>query len=252
MKPYYDDGKGIVIYHGDCLEIMSHLKSSSIDFVLTDLPYGCTASKWDSKINFEELWDSYRHLLKENTTLCFTASQPFTSQLVVSKLEWFRHEWIWKKNRSSNFLNANRQPLKIHESVLIFSENAPRYFPQKTNGHEPIKKAHRKSNSSELYRSHRDSINNFGSTKRYPKTIIEIKSVDNISKERFHSTQKPVALFEYFIRTYTQPLDVVLDNCAGSGTTAIACRNAGRKCVLIEIDEKYCEISALRISKELL
>lgn len=234
------------------MEIMQSLDPVSIDLVAADLPYGTTSCKWDSVLNLEQLWAHYSRLITPSGTFCFTASQPFTSQLVVSKLNWFRHEWIWKKNRSSNFLNAKKQPLKGHESVLIFSPAAPRYFAQKTSGHTPINRAYRRANSSTVYRAHMDSINNGGDTTRWPNSVIEIKCLDNISKERFHPTQKPVALMEYFIRTYSKAGETVLDNCSGNGTVAIACRNANRKCVLIERDEKFCEQTVKRLHQQVL
>ncbi len=249
MKPYYDDGRGIVLYHGNCMELMPKLEVGSVDLVVADLPYGTTACKWDSILDLKTLWLHYQWLLKKHGALCFTASQPFTSQLVVSQIEWFRHEWIWRKNRSSNFLNAKKQPLKGHESVLIFSPNAPRYFAQKTTGHIPINRAYRKENSSTLYRAHLDSVNNGGDTTRWPNSVLEIKCLDNISKERVHPTQKPVALFEYFIRTYSNPGETILDNCAGSGTVAIACRNSNRKCVMIERELKYCQSIVKRLEQ---
>lgn len=251
MKPYYHD-EFLTVYHGNCLKIMPLLEPQSVHLVAADLPYGTTNCAWDSKIDLKLLWEQYERIGTPAATLCFTASQPFTSQLVVSKMEWFRHEWIWKKNRSSNFLNAKKQPLKSHESVLIFSQNPPRYFAQKTNGHVPINRAYRKANSSTLYRAHLDSVNNGGDTTRWPTSILEIKCLDNISKERVHPTQKPVALFEYFIRTYSLPGETVLDNCAGSGTVAIACRNAMRKCILIEREEAYCEKIVKRLQQEVL
>jgi DNA modification methylase len=245
----YFQSSFLTVHHGDCMKVMPTLDRVSVALVASDLPYGMTACKWDSGLNLEQLWANYNRVLKPDGAVVLTASQPFTSELVVSNKPWFRYEWIWRKNRSSNFLNAKKQPLKAHESVLVFAPGAPRYFAQKTAGHVPINRAYRRASSSTLYRDHMASVNNGGDTTRWPTTILEVKCLDNISKERVHPTQKPVALFEYLIRTYTREGETVLDNCAGSGTAAIACRNAGRHCVLIEREEKYCEQIVKRLTQ---
>lgn len=251
MKPYYQES-GVTIYHGKCEKVMPLIDKGSIGLVACDLPYGQTAAKWDSQVDFDMLWNNYRRVLSADGAVVLTATQPFSSQLVCSNPKWFRHEWVWRKNRASNFLNAKSSPLRVHETVLVFAPNAARYFPQKTNGHTPVNFARRRANSSPLYRSHGASVNNAGATDRFPLTVQDFDCVDNISAGRFHPTQKPVALFEYFIRSYSLAGETVLDNCAGSGTTAVAAKNCGRKCILIEQEERFCEIAAKRLAQEVL
>jgi DNA modification methylase len=250
VNPYFQNG-GVTIYHGDCLDVMAQLSPESVDMVAADLPYGSTACKWDSVINLDALWKEYSRITKPHAALCFTACQPFTSRLVMSNPRWFRYEWVWQKNRASNFLNAKKQPKKVHESILTFSRNAPRYFAQKTFGHQPINRASRRANSSTVYRTHKASTNSAGDTTRWPKSILNFRCIDNISKERVHPTQKPVELYQYLINTYTLVGETVLDNCSGSGTAGVACLRLGRRAILIESDESYCEKSVARIMKEL-
>lgn len=255
MKPYYSD-EMVTLYQGDCLEVMPQLPDAgipSVAMMFCDLPYEMTNLKWDKALDLPTFWQRVASVRRPKTAMCFTASQPFTSELVMSNRPWYRHEWIWRKNRASNFLNANKQPLKAHESVLIFAELPPAFYPQKTGGHQPANKVSRKAHGSgKIYRPGIESIYHGGMEERYPTSVIEVKCLDNCSVERVHPTQKPVGLVEYFVRTYTQPGETVLDPCAGSGTTALACRNAGRKCVLIELDERYCELAAKRLEQEVM
>lgn len=251
MKPYYQDAD-CTIFHGNCLEVAEHIAAASVHLVLSDLPYGSTAAGWDRRIPFPSLWEMYQRLLTADGSAVLTADQPFLSELVVSNLEWFHCEWIWRKNRASNFLSAKKRPMKNHETVLVFAPQTPRYFPLKTKDHEPVNFARRKENSSPLYRAHGESVNNAGDTTRWPKTVLDIKSVDNCDPERSHPTQKPVALFEYFIRTYSLPGETVLDNCAGSGTAAVAAKQCGRKSILIEGQEEFCEAAAKRMDQGVL
>lgn len=204
-----------------------------------------TANKWDSVIDLDLLWKEYKRILKnEHSPVVLTASQPFTSRLVMSNEKWFRHEWIWIKNNTSNFLNAKISPLKTHESVIVFSKGRPLYNPQ---GLIEINKpmANQRKKSSENYRPlhNRPYVQ---SHTNYPKTLLEI------GVERgLHPTQKPVALFEYLIRTYSNPGALVLDNCAGCGTTGVAAKNSGRDFILIEKDEKYAGICRTRLSSSI-
>ena len=234
------------IIQGDCLEIMPNIPDKSIDMILCDLPYGTTACKWDTIIPFEHLWKQYERIIKDNGAIVLTASQPFTSILVMSNLKMFKYEWIWLKDKPSNFMLAKKQPLKYHENILIFYKNQPMYNP---NMEIRLEKDKRKNKS-------RLNKNNICNTKLYCKEskgnddYIYPKSYQKFNKERGkneHPTQKPVALFEYLIRTYTNEGDLVLDNCAGSGTTGVACKNLGRKFILIEKEKKYIEIINKRI-----
>lgn len=177
------------------------------------------------------------------------ASQPFTSLLVASNLQQFKHEVIWEKNRASNFLNAPVQPMKIHESILVFGRGAITYNPQKTTGHEPVNFARRKANSSTVYGFHREAVNNAGDTTRNPKSIIYFPCVDNDSPDRFHPNQKPTELLRYLIRTYSNEGDTILDFTCGSGTTGVAAEIEKRNSILIDSDDYFCEVSRARIKR---
>ena len=235
------------IIQGDCLEVMPKIPDKSIDMILCDLPYGTTACKWDTIIPFEPLWEQYKRIIKDNGAIVLTASQPFTSALVMSNVKMFKYEWVWDKKTGLGFLDAKYRPLKSHENVLVFgnggvsngSKIPMKYNPQGVIPSEKVKKNNVKyeglhSNPSKL--EYKETGTN------YP------KSIQTFSKDNgLHPTQKPVALFEYLIKTYTNEGDLVLDNCAGSGTTAIACINTKRNYILIEKEKKYCEIAQKRI-----
>jgi site-specific DNA-methyltransferase (adenine-specific) len=236
-----------MIFEGDCLEIMPTLEDKSVDMILCDLPYGTTACKWDTIIPFEPLWTQYKRLIKDNGAIVLTASQPFTSALVMSNPEMFKHEWVWIKNRGSNFANTVREPFKEHESVLVFAYGKWTYHKQMQNrtggGVGLIGKSIRGQTTPT------DNYGNFTGWKTESLSELRIPS----SWQKFntevglHPTQKPVALFEYLIRTYTNEGDTVLDSCAGSGTTGVACLNTNRKFILIEKDAGYCEIIRKRL-----
>ena len=233
-------------YNGDCLEIMKEIPDGVIDMILCDLPYGTTQNKWDTIIPFDLLWEEYWRICKGAVVL--TASQPFTSKLVLSNIDNYKHEWIWFKSRSSNPNLAKHQPLRHHESVLIFCKDKPLYNPQMEEG--------------ESYKTRKGAGGKFGGTivnqieqevkevsGRYPKSVLSCKSP--YPNSIIHPTQKPVALFEYLIKTYTNPDMLILDNTAGSGTTAIAAINTGRKWVCIEQDETYYAKACERIENHI-
>jgi len=238
-----------VIHNGDCLEVMTNLSDKSIDMILTDLPYGLTSNKWDSIIPLDKLWEQYLRIIKENGIIALTASQPFTSILVCSQRKLFRHEWIWIKNRGSNFANTIREPMKEHESVLIFSRGKWTYNKQMQeraeSGKSRVQYNVRFESQSENYRELEGRKNNKLPELRVPSSWQRFNCEVGL-----HPTQKPVALFEYLIRTYTNQGDTVLDNCAGSGTTGVAAYRSGRKSILIEKDRRYCEIIQGRMEKE--
>ena len=230
---------------GDCLEEMTKIADKSIDMILCDLPYGTTACSWDTIIPFEQLWEQYKRIIKDNGAIVLTASQPFTSALVMSNVKMFKYEWVWDKKQSGSFLLAKYQPLKITESVLVFSNGKTKYIPQMRTG--KLRKKGGSKSKSELYVS-------LGSEVKYndqyfPTNLIEFSMANK--SNRLHPTQKPVALFEYLIKTYTNENDLVLDNCAGSFTTAIACINTNRNYICIEKEEKYYEIGKKRIEERL-
>ena len=237
------------IHLGDCLELMRLIPDKSIDMILCDLPYWTTACKWDTIIPFEPLWEQYKRIIKDNGAIVLTASQPFTSALVMSNTDMFKYEWIWEKHKWTNFMAVKREPLKIHESVLIFG--GKNYKPQMTEG-----KPYKPRGSHNVVKSH--SIVNankhiwysdtFDPSKRYPVSIQKFSN-HNQKENSFHPTQKPVALFEYLIKTYTNEWDIVLDNCAWSWTTAIACINTNRNYIMIEQLQEYVDIANKRLSE---
>jgi DNA modification methylase len=240
----------IDLRHGNCLQLMRDIPSGSVDLILCDLPYGTTDCPWDSIIPFEPLWAEYRRITKKNAAIVLTASQPFTTALIASNTREFKYCWYWTKNTKTGHLNAKKQPLRRVEEVCVFYRKQPTYNPQKTIGHEPIRSGSGKSAivSDTVYGQFYESKKNVGSTERYPDHVINIPSHHNGGKT-LHPTQKPVALMEYLIRTYTNEGDAVLDSCMGSGTTAVACVNTGRKFIGIEKDDKYFAIAKARIEQ---
>jgi site-specific DNA-methyltransferase (adenine-specific) len=232
-----------MLYEGDCLEIMPTLADKSIDMLLCDLPYGITACDWDVRIPFEPLWEAYKRIIKPNGAIVLTASQPFTSMLVMSNLAWFKYEIIWNKTKASNFQLALFNPLRIHENILIFYKSMPTYNQQ--NLEYGLFKNSRNSISTMTNLAYRKK-EHISTAKGFNNSLININSEHNPP----HPTQKPVALFEYLIRTYTNEGDLVLDNCAGSCTTAIAAIKNNRHWICIEMLEKYCNIAQQRVDAE--
>jgi site-specific DNA-methyltransferase (adenine-specific) len=228
------------LWCGDCLELLKDLSDNSIDMILCDLPYGVTArNKWDCIIPFPSLWEHYERIIKNDGAIALTAIQPFTSITVMSNLALFKYEWIWRKQQGTGFLNAKKQPLRNHESVLIFYKQQPTYNPQFTEGKPyTCKSGKASSNYNEQI-----SVVTENEGKRYPLTVLDF----SYDKNKLHPTQKPVALFEYMINTYTKEGNLVLDNCMGSGTTGVACKNLNRDFIGIEKDENYFSIAKERI-----
>lgn len=234
----------IDLFNADCLEIMEYvIPEKSIDFILCDLPYGTTQNKWDSIIQLDKLWSLYTQIGKENCPTVLTAAQPFTSILIMANRDNFKYEWIWEKDNGTGFLNAKKQPLRIHESVLVFYKEQPIYNPQKTVG-KPYKI--KSGRATENYGA-QTSVITENTGERYPTTIIRFKR----DKEKMHPTQKPVELMEYLIKTYTNEGMTVLDNCMGSGTTGVACKKLNRNFIGIEKDEGYFKIAEKRINETL-
>lgn len=227
---------------GDCLERMKEIESGTVDMILCDLPYGTTCCSWDVVIPFENLWVEYERVIKPNGAIVLFGSHPFSAVLACSNLELFRYEWIWEKPAATGFLNADKQPLRAHENILVFYKCLPTFNPQKTFGHER-KKSKRKNIGSAHY-GKQLNIKDYDSTERYPRTV-QVFSKDYPS---IHDTQKPVALCEYLIRTYTNAGELVLDNTMGSGTTGVACVNTRRRFIGIEKDEKIFNEAKERIA----
>jgi DNA modification methylase len=233
---------------GDCLELMKDIPNGSIDMILCDLPYGTTACKWDTIIPFDKLWEQYERIIKPNGAIVLTASQPFTSALVMSNPKIFKYDFSWDKKKLSGILNAKKQPLRRHEDILVFYKSLPTYNPQmRYDGKKTGIKYHIV--DSENYRK-TEIVNKYADDgSRYPTSIIDnINGVIGNSKEKLpHPTQKPIALFEYLIKTYTNENDLVLDNTAGSGTTAMACLNTNRQFIVMEKEQKYYDIILKRV-----
>src|SRR5699024_5252320 len=231
------------IYNEDCLEGMKKIPDKSVDMILCDLPYGTTACKWDSIIPFEPLWEQYERVIKDNGAIVLTAGQPFTSALVMSNPKMFKYCWTWDKTTAKGHLVAKHRPMQQTEDIAVFGKNKINYY--------PIMIDRPKNKIQKSYEASRTEIMG-GKSKRkvkvydtwYPKTLLKFKT-----ERGLHPTQKPVALFEYLIKTYTNEGETVLDNCMGSGTTAIACINTNRNYLGFELDEEYYNASLDRIEK---
>jgi len=249
------------IYLGDCLEVMKQIDDSSIDLILCDLPYGTTACSWDTIIPLNKLWGEYCRIIKANGAIVLTASQPFTSILINSNLKMFREELCWLKNKAGSGLQAKQKHIKVHENICVFSKNAKHKFnPQKWGVEDKKFLTQRKTlsmygNGNNIYgtmsmrRKPDDGTRNPLSiiAFRVPHNPSHSKKYANGIEIRLHPTQKPVALFEYLIKSFSDKGDLVLDNCVGSGTTAIACLNLKRDFIGIDIEEKYVELSKKRL-----
>jgi site-specific DNA-methyltransferase (adenine-specific) len=239
---------------GDCLEIMKDIPDSSIDMVLADPPYGTTGCKWDSVIDLELMWKELKRIIKPNGAIVMMASQPFTTSLIYSNLEMFKYCWVWEKSRAGNFVHANFQPLKAHEDVCVWSfggsaqgSKSPMiYNPQLTPG-KPYNKGMVQKSNDHLIGGNTTYSHSNKTGKRKPRSVQYFSS-DSDGKDRgLHPTQKTVALMEYFIKTYTNENELVLDFTMGSGTTGVACKNLNRRFIGIELDEYYFEVAKARI-----
>lgn len=237
------------VFKGDCLEVMPYLiADESIDMILADLPFGTTNCRWDTLIDLDLLWKEYKRIIKPNGAILLFAQTPFDKVLGASNLKMLRYEWIWEKTQATGHLNANRMPMKAHENILVFYKKLPTYNPQKTKGHKRkvssaknrAKCIERRNNTDNIYNNeYPDKIKGYDSTERFPRSVLKFKSDKQLSS--IHKTQKPLALCEYLIKTYTNEGDLVLDNTAGSGTTGLAAKNLGRGYIMIEKDDKFYE-----------
>lgn len=239
-------------YCMDCFEGMSRIDDKSIDMILCDLPYGTTKNKWDKKIPFEPLWKEYKRIIKDDGAIVLFSQQPFTSALIQSNPKLFKYEWIWEKNNGTGFLNVHHAPLKCHENIVVFSKgqaapskngsgNKMVYHPQMEEGGKPYKTVSGKKGHSNYGQYH--NVVSVSDGKRYPRDVVRFP----IDRNKIHPTQKPVALCEYLIRTYTDPGDIVLDNCAGSGTTLLAAENTGRRYIGFESNKEIYEEGVFRL-----
>lgn len=232
------------LFEGDCLEIMKTLESGSIDMVLCDLPYGTTQNKWDSVIDLENLWEEYSRVCKGAIVLF--SQGVFTARLIISNVSFFKYKLVWEKSKPTNFLNVSRQPLRKHEDICVFYRSQPTYNPQKSEG-KPYSKGVRKGQLTGSYGEF-SPVLVASEGGRHPTDIIYYKTAESEGPV-VHPTQKPVALMEYLIRTYTNKGDTVLDNTMGSGTTGVACKNSGRSFIGIERDPGYFSIAKERIDR---
>ena len=242
------------LINGDCLQEMANIPDGSVDMVLCDLPYGTTACKWDSVIPFAPLWAQYRRVCKRNAAIVMFGSEPFSSLMRTSNMNMYRYDWIWDKVKAGNFVLGNKMPLKTHEIISVFYTELPIYNPQKTNAvkkrsENPV--THFAVNKSDTAKTASGVVkysDKYEQGKLLPTTILTI-SKDNYGKNIFHPTQKPVALMEYLIRTYTNEGETVLDNTMGSGTTGVACKKTNRNFIGIELDKTYFDIASKRIAE---
>ena len=240
-----------ILHFGDCLEVMKLMPDKSVDMILCDLPYGTTACKWDSVIPFKKLWNEYQRIAKDNAAICLFGKQPFTTDLINSNRQHFRYLITWIKNITNGYLNAKVMPLQVSEDIIVFYKNKPTYNPQMETGFDrktSKTSSKRKCKAAEVYQK-AICIKDYDSSERYPINVLYYPSDKH--KVCLHPTQKPVALCEYLIKTYTNEGDTVLDNCMGSGTTGVACQHLNREFIGIELNEQYFEMALHRIEREM-
>lgn len=242
------------IINDECISVMETMPDKCVDMILCDLPYGTTACKWDVVIPFRMLWEQYKRIIKDRGAIVLTATQPFSSELVMSNKDMFKYEWIWEKELATGFQTVKTQPMRIHEVILVFSKgtiasgskNNMKYNPQ---GLIEVNKTKKVGKKPEYIgrRAKQEGKKYIQKYKNYPKTIIKFSR----DRERFHPTQKPTELLEYLIKTYTNEGETVLDNCMGSGSTGVACMKSGRKFIGIELQEGYFDMAYERIENEI-
>ena len=235
----------IKLYKGDCLEVMKDIPDKSVDMILCDLPYGTTACKWDTIIPFEPLWEQYNRIIKDNGAIVLFGSEPFSTKLRYSNLKMFKYDWIWNKKIPSGMSYARFQPMRQTENISVFCKSKTVYNPQMIKRDKPIKGG----GMSKGETTNNQKLKALHKTYEY-KNPINIIEFDKIRKGSLHPTQKPVALLEYLIKTYTKEKETVLDNCMGSGSTGVACKHTNRRFIGIELDDNYFEIAKKRIEEE--
>ena len=234
---------------GDCLEVMKSIPDGSVDAIITDPPYGTTACKWDSVIDFDLMWEQLNRIIKPNGAIVLFGSEPFSSALRMSNIKNYKYDWIWKKNKSTGFLNSKKQPLRSTENIHVFYKKQCTYHPQKTKGHKPVNSFTKNTSDGETMGKTKKGLTGGGQTDRFPTNVIEVKVINNDDKNKTHPTQKPVALMEYLIKTYTNENETVLDFTMGSGSTGVAAKNLNRNFIGIEQDENYFKIAEERIKE---
>lgn len=237
------------LHHQDCLVGLAEVPDGSVHMVFADLPYGVTQNRWDSQIPLEPLWAHLRRVCVEDAAMVFTAMQPFTSLLVTSNLRDFRYSLVWRKNKPHGHLNAKRQPMREHEDIIVFYRKQPKYRPQMTTGHKPVHRYTKHTDDGANYGATRSGRSGGGQTTRYPTSVLDIPVVNGDDPERVHPTQKPTDLPAWFIRTYTNPGDVVLDPAAGSATTLVAARDLGRGYIGFESDAEVYRKAFARLAR---
>jgi len=239
------------IYCGDCLELMGGIKDESVDLILADLPYGTTKCSWDIIIPFKPLWEHYERIIKPNGAILLFAQTPFDKVLGSSKIDLLRYEWIWEKTQATGHLNSKKMPMKAHENILVFYKKLPTYNPQKTQGHKPVNSYYKSidlQNKTEIYGKVNKELSGGGNTDRFPRDILRYASEKQTCK--LHPTQKPVPLLEYLIKTYTHEGETVVDNVAGSFSTAEACENTNRKWICMDKEISNCSIGKVRLENK--
>jgi len=255
----------LILIHGDCLEKMKDISDKSIDMILCDLPYGTTACKWDVIIPFEPLWEQYKRIIKDRGAIVLFGSEPFSSYLRMSNIKQYKYDWYWEKDKAANWLFGNKMPLKTFETVSVFYDGQPTYNPQKIVNPAGVSKRHLYKNPSKITdnvksvmgdswkETKMDKSENYHGKDYEPDKLLPRQSIyfAREQKGKVHPTQKPVALLEYLIKTYTLEGETVLDNTMGSGSTGIACINTKRNFIGIEKDDKYFEIAKKRIEEHL-
>ena len=236
------------VYLGDCLELMKEIPDKSIDMILCDLPYGTTSCSWDIIIPFEPLWKEYERITKDNAAIILTGSEPFSSYLRLSNIKYYKYDLYWKKEKPTNFFQLKRRFGKCTENIMIFYKKQPTYNPQKIrHTGKPVTNNPKGNHASIITGINKKVLPYLDDGTRFPNDILEFRR--EVLSTTVHPTQKPVALFEYLIKTFTNEGDLILDNCAGSGTTGMACINTNRKYILMEKEEKYYNVILDRISK---
>lgn len=240
------DSVQAILICGDCIQLMENIPDKSIDMILCDLPFGTTQNEWDKVIPFEPLWGGYNRIIKDNGAIVLFGQGLFTAELACSNKDMFRYRLVWEKTKAGGFLNARRMPLQAHEDISVFYKKLPTYNPQMEEGKPYVKKAVTNGDRGCYGKFDRVGQTNINNGTRFPRSVLRFS---NDNHNSIHKTQKPVALLEYLIKTYTKEGDIVLDNCMGSGSTGVACLNTGRNFVGMEINQEYFVVAKERIEK---